>query len=132
MVVGKKNKMNLAQLMNGYFNERGALMTESTSTAGKTVPIMVSKSQWSVDDKILSRIYEFDSREKSLFFAQQVLEFIQDSEHNIEVRFKRDKCTIIIRALSPYITDLEKDVADYFDQIYKDAKYLKLDYEEEL
>ena len=115
--------------MNGYFNERGTLMTESTSTAGKTVPIMVSKSQWSVDDKILSRIYEFDSKEKSLFFAQQVLEFVQDSEHNIEVRFKKDKCTVIIRALSPYITDLEKDVADYFDEIYKDAKYLKL-YEE--
>jgi hypothetical protein len=121
--------MNLAQLMNGYFNERGTLMTESTSITGKTVPIMVSKSQWSVDDKILSRIYEFDSKEKSLFFAQQVLEFVQDSEHNIEVRFKKDKCTVIIRALSPYITDLEKDVADYFDEIYKDAKYLKLDEE---
>ena len=121
--------MNLAQLMNGYFNERGTLMTESTSTIGKTVPIMVSKSQWSVDEKILSRIYEFDSKEKSLFFAQQVLEFVQDSEHNIEVRFKKDKCTVIIRALSPYITDLEKDVADYFDTIYKDAKYLKLDEE---
>ncbi len=115
--------------MNGYFNERGTLMTESTSITGKTVPIMVSKSQWSVDDKILSRIYEFDSKEKSLFFAQQVLEFVQDSEHNIEVRFKKDKCTVIIRALSPYITDLEKDVADYFDEIYKDAKYLKLDEE---
>ena len=121
--------MNLAQLMNGYFNERGTLMTESTSITGKTVPIMVSKSQWSVDDKILSRIYEFDSKEKSLFFAQQVLEFVQESEHNIEVRFKKDKCTVIIRALSPYITDLEKDVADYFDEIYKDAKYLKLDEE---
>lgn len=121
--------MNLAQLMNGYFNERGMLMTESTSTTGKTVPIMVSKSKWSVDDKILSRIYEFDSKEKSLFFAQQVLEFVQDSEHNIEVRFKKDKCTVVIRALSPYITDLEKDVADYFDEIYKDAKYLKLDEE---
>jgi len=36
---------------------------------------------------------------------------------------------VIIRALSPYITDLEKDVADYFDEIYKDAKYLKLDEE---
>jgi len=121
--------MNLAQLMNGYFNERGMLMTESTSTTSKTVPIMVSKSQWSADEKILSRIYEFDSKEKSLFFAQQVLEFVQDSEHNIEVRFKKDKCTVIIRALSPYITDLEKDVADYFDEIYKDAKYLKLDEE---
>ena len=107
-------------------------MTETVTTSAKTVPIMVSKSQWSVDEKILSRIYEFDSKEKSLFFAQQVLEFVQDAEHNIEVRFKKDKCTVIIRALSPYITDLEKDAADYFDQIYKDAKYLKLDYEEEL
>ncbi len=128
--------MNLTQIMMGYFNdERGNLMLNENTNApagARTMPIMVSKSKWSVDDKIMSRIYEFDSKEKSLFFAQQVLEYVQESEHNIEVRFKRDKCTIIIRALSPYITELEKDVADYFDEIYKDSKYLKLDYDEEL
>jgi hypothetical protein len=127
--------MNLTQIMNGYFNdERGNLMlNENTNapTGSRTMPIMVSKSKWSIDDKIMSRIYEFESKEKSLFFAKQVFEYVQDSEHNIEIRFKRDKCTIIIRALSPYITDLEKDVADYFDEIYKDSKYLKLDYNEE-
>jgi hypothetical protein len=122
--------MNLAQLMNGYFNEGGMMLQEDKQIGmGKTVPIMVSKSQWAVETKILSRIYEFDSKEKSLFFAQQALEFIQESEHNIEVRYKRDKCIVIIRALSPYITDLEKDVAIYFDQIYKDTEYLQLDYD---
>ena len=128
--------MNLTQIMNDYFNnERNDLMLKENNNApagARTMPIVVSKSKWSVDDKIMSRIYEFNSKEKSLFFAQQVLEYVQESEHNIEVRFKRDKCTVIIRALSPYITDLEKDVADYFDEIYKDTKYLKLDYNEEL
>ncbi len=128
--------MNLTQIMMGYFNdERGNLMLNENANApagARTMPIMVSKSKWSVDDKIMSRIYEFESKENSLFFAQQVLEYVQESEHNIEVRFKRDKCTVIIRALSPYITELEKDVADYFDEIYKDSKYLILDYDEEL
>ncbi len=108
------------------------MLTENNAPTGNsTMPIVVSKSKWSIDNKIMSRIYEFASKENSLFFAQQVLEYVQESEHNIEIRFKRDKCTVIIRALSPYITDLEKDVADYFDEIYKDSKYLKLDYNEE-
>lgn len=125
--------MNISGLMHSYFNEIGNNMIneEKQNNKGMTIPIVVSKSKWSVDDKIMSRIYEFDAIEKSIYFMKQAMEYIENVEHNIEVRFKREKCTVIIRALSPYITEYEQEAAKEFDLIYKDSNYLQLDIEEE-
>ena len=115
-----KNKIKMIKLL----NENNVNKTKKTVT--QSIPIVVSKSKWSADDKIMSRIYEFDNKEKSVYFMQQVMQYISNSEHNIEARFKKEKCTIIIRAISPYITEYEQDVAKYFDKIYKDTDYLKI------
>lgn len=125
--------MNISGLMHSYFNEIGNNMIneEKQNNKGMTIPIVVSKSKWSIDDKIMSRIYEFNAIEKSIYFMKQAMEYIENVEHNIEVRFKREKCTVIIRALSPYITEYEQKAAQEFDLIYKDSNYLQLDIEEE-
>jgi len=131
----KVKKMNISDIMSNYFNESNQkLLSENNvnktkKTVTQSIPIVVSKSKWSADDKIMSRIYEFDNKEKSVYFMQQVMQYISNSEHNIEARFKKEKCTIIIRAISPYITEYEQDVAKYFDKIYKDTDYLKLEYD---
>jgi hypothetical protein len=128
----KEKKMNISDIMSNYFNESKLNennMNKQQKATSQSIPIIVSKSKWSVDEKIMSRIYEFDDKEKSVYFMQQVMQYISNSEHNIEARFKKEKCTIIIRAISPYITFYEQDVAKYFDKIYKDTDYLKLEYD---
>jgi len=128
----KEKKMNISDIMSNYFNESKLNennMNKQQKATSQSIPIIVSKSKWSVDEKIMSRIYEFDDKEKSVYFMQQVMQYISNSEHNIEARFKKEKCTIIIRAISPYITSYEQDVAKYFDKIYKDTDYLKLEYD---
>ena len=124
--------MNISDIMSNYFNESKLNennMNKQQKATSQSIPIIVSKSKWSVDEKIMSRIYEFDDKEKSVYFMQQVMQYISNSEHNVEARFKKEKCTIIIRAISPYITSYEQDVAKYFDKIYKDTDYLKLEYD---
>lgn len=124
--------MNISNLMKSYFNNESQYMiNENTNIKNKSIPIVVSKSKWNIDSNIMSRIYEFSDKDKSVYFMQQVMQYISNSEHNIEVRFKKDKCTVIIRSLSSFINEYELEVCKYFDEIYNDTNYIKLQYDYE-
>jgi hypothetical protein len=126
--------MNISNLMKNYFNEESQYMlNENLNIQNKSIPIVVSKSKWNIESNIMSRIYEFSEKDKSVYFMQQIMQYISNSEHNIEVRFKKEKCIVIIRALASFINEYELEACKYFDKIYNDTNYIKLkyDYEDE-
>lgn len=120
---------NLSLLMENYFMEEDSKNIKKTIPSTK--PIVVSKSNWSKNENTLSRIFEFDNEEKYFWFSNEIIPFIQDSPCDIELRLRKNKVTVIIRALTLTITNLEISLTKEIDSLFKDSSFVNQNLQEE-
>lgn len=88
-------------------------------------PIVASNSKWTSQEKCLIRSYKFDNKKTSEYFIFEILKFLRETVSDIEFRKRGDSIVFIIRALSPYISEIELEAAKEIDIIYEDVKFYK-------
>ena len=89
----------------------------------KNLPIVVNNSTWSVQEKSIAKNFKFNKRKQSEYFVFELLKFLRTSVADVEFRKRSDNVIIVIRALSPYVSEIETDTAKMIDDIYEDTNF---------
>ena len=111
--------MNISKLMSGYFlNENFITPIEKSET-----PIVAKKSKWNNQEKTLARSFNFEKRKYAEKFVLELLLYNREADADLEFRFRGKKVVVVIRSLSPYVSEIEVEAAEDIDKIRKDVMY---------
>ena len=86
-------------------------------------PITPIRADWTIEDKRISKIYEFNDSKFLEIFVVQLLKYNRESDVTIEFRVKKDQVGVIVHANSHMITNLELEAKEDIDKIKKDVMY---------
>lgn len=89
----------------------------------KSLPIVVNSSTWSIQEKSLAKNFSFEKNKHSEYFVFELLKFLRKTVADVEFRKRSNSVIVVIRSLSPYISEIEKDASQAIDDIYEDIKY---------
>lgn len=108
-------------LMSGYFSEpTSSLIVEAVS-----VPIVASKSEWTVlkDTERMYRVFSFKGRPDRLqFFVEELLQFQEKLGHHSKITIEGPDVSIEVYTHGvERITSLDKDLAKEADAIFTDS-----------
>jgi len=104
--------------MSNYLKESSINLTKNINS-----PIVPVNIDWNMEDKKISKIYEFEESKFLEAFIIQILKYNRESDVVVEFRVKKDKVGVIIHANSYMITSLELEAKDDIEKIKKDVMY---------
>lgn len=91
------------------------LSEESLKTALETIPT------WVQVDNTIERTYELESFSKAVGFVNGIASYAESKDHHPDILIQFNKVTLRLTTCSEKaITDLDIEVAKYFDFIYED------------
>lgn len=103
--------------MSNYLKESSLSLTNTDS------PIIPVNIDWKIQDRRISKIYEFKESRLLEAFIIQILKYNRESDVTVEFRAKKDKVGVIIHANSYMITNLELEAKADIEKIKKDIMY---------
>ena len=114
--------MMLSNVMNEYFKDINK-KNNFTINENKKNPVKVKKTSWNKKEKSISKVFLIKNRKQKEAFVVEILKYLRESSCNIEFICKSKEVIVVIRALSPYISELELECSKDIDKIKKDITY---------
>jgi len=108
--------MNIDFLMKEYFS---GLKTE------KKQIIKIKNSSWIIDERFLKKIFVFDHKKKLEYFILEILKYSRSSISDIEFIKRKNSVEVLIRSLSPSVSEIEIECSKKIDEIKNDINYYK-------
>jgi len=110
--------MYLKNIMSNYLNEN-----VNNNVKDKFNPIQPKQTSWLIEEKKLSKSFDFDDRVFLEAFAVEVIKYKRESDADIELRIRNTRAGIIIHSLSFQISEIETLAQRDIDKIKKDVMY---------
>ena len=104
--------------MSSYLKESAVEFNKSNAS-----PIIPAKIDWCIEDKRISKIYDFNEARFLEAFIVQLLKYNRESDVTVEFRVKKNQVGIIIHSNSHMITNIELEAKDDIEKIKKDVMY---------
>jgi hypothetical protein len=118
--------LNLSELLNDYFDNNIISMSSSKTllTENKSdLPVKKKESKWEVEDRFMSREFEFKREEEQDYFITELVKFRRESDADIRIIIKKDTVKTVVYSISPYISEIETEAVEDIDKIKKDVFY---------
>ena len=109
--------------MKEYFDNNNIMIENKLNMNMSQNPVKVRKTSWSRSDSTLTKIYLIKDRKQKESFIVEILKYMRESSCEIEFTCKKREVIILIRSLSPYISELEIECSSDLDKIKKDIMY---------
>ena len=104
--------------MSNYLNENVVNYVSDSFS-----PIEPKQTSWIIEEKKLSKTFDFDDRVFLEAFAVEIIKYKRDSDADIELRIRGTKAGIIIHSLSFQVSEIETSAQKDIDKIKKDVMY---------
>lgn len=111
----------LQSIMENYLNSKTIDIYPVSEKS--SLPVEPKQNKWSIENKKLKKVFEFDNRKQRESFVLEIIKYIRESDAEIELRLKSEKVAIILHALSPELSEIEFEAKDDIDKIRKDVVY---------
>ena len=111
---------SVKNLMNEYFSEKER--KENILKFSSDMPVSAKKSTWEVVDNNSSKIYKFKIEKVAAKFAVECIKHSFDSDATFTVLYFKENVKIKIKAPSGYITEIEKELEEELDYLYKSIR----------
>lgn len=112
--------MLLKNIMSDYLVENNSIKFEIENNFK---PIKSKSSEWVVEDKRMTKSFDFDDKRFLEQFIVEILKYNREADAEVEVRFKKNKVGIIVYATAPQLTEIEFECSKDIDKIKKDIMY---------
>ena len=114
--------MILSSVMKEYF-EKPSIKEINYISENKSSLVKVKKTSWQISEKLLSREYKLKTRKQKEAFIVEILKYLRECTCTVEFSCKNNIVSIVIYAISPYISEIELECAKDIDKIKKDITY---------
>lgn len=119
-------QMNLKKLHEQFINNANRSMTFGKlpiNAKEKNSPIVVT-NKWEINDKVLTKIFQFQRKGDKNKFVIALLEYETEIEHNAIILINEDTVTLELFTKNlDKVTELDKEYAKYADVLFKDVAY---------
>lgn len=113
----------LSGLMTEYFGgSNDAAKKEDLLKFSSDLPVKANKSSWESSGSKLSKIYKFKSEKVAAKFSVKCIKHSFESPVKYLVTYYKDKVRIKIEAESGIVSDLEMELCDELDYIYRSLR----------
>tara|TARA_R100000734_G_C3263274_1_gene61318 strand:- start:249 stop:605 length:357 start_codon:yes stop_codon:yes gene_type:complete len=111
---------SVKSLMNEYFSEKER--KENILKFNSGLPVAAKKSSWeTIEDKSI-KIYKFKLDKVAAKFAVESIKHSFDSDANYTISYYKKQVKIKITSPSGYITEIEKELEEELDYLYKSIR----------
>tara|TARA_Y100001972_G_scaffold124019_2_gene172316 strand:+ start:6652 stop:7008 length:357 start_codon:yes stop_codon:yes gene_type:complete len=110
----------ISNLMNEYFSPEEK--KENMLKFKSNLPVVAKKSSWKTLKSECSRIFVFKSPVIAAKFSFECIKHSLDSDASYITIYSKDKVKIKINAVSGYITEIEKELMEELDYLYRSIK----------
>jgi len=113
----------LSGLMTEYFGgSNDAAKKEDLLKFSSDLPVKAKKSSWESSGSKLSKIYKFKSEKVAAKFSVRCIKHSFESPANYLVTYYKDKVRIKIESESGIVSEIEMELCDELDYIYKSLR----------
>lgn len=113
--------MNLVQnLMTEYFSEFDK--KKNILQFDNTLPVSPKGSSWKVVENNCLKQYNFKQEKVAIKFSLECMKHSLESDTDFKVSYYKSKVAIKIIPPSGYVTEIEKELMDELDYLYKSIK----------
>lgn len=113
----------LSGLMTEYFGgSNDAAKKEDLLKFSNDLPVRAKKSSWESSDGKLAKIYKFKSEKVAAKFSVECIKHSFESPAKYLVTYYKDKVRIKIEAESGFISEIEMELCDELDYMYRSLR----------
>jgi len=113
----------LSGLMTEYFGgNNDVAKKEDLLKFSNDLPVKAKQSTWESSDSKLTKIYKFKSEKVAAKFSVECIKHSFDSPARYSVTYFKDKVRIKIEAESGFISEIEMELCDELDYMYRSLR----------
>ena len=113
--------MNLVKnLMTEYFSESDK--KENLLQFNNKLPVSPKKTSWKVIENNCLKYYNFKQKKVAIKFSLECMKHSLEADTDFKVTYYKTKVIIKIVPPSGYVTEIEKELMDELDYLYRSIK----------
>ena len=93
--------------------------------SSENIPVKPKDSKWNISKKSADITYTFKKRRVKELFVFEMLKYCRDIDCEIKLVIEKNKVKVIVKSLSPSMSEIEFECIDDIKKIKKDVIYYK-------
>jgi hypothetical protein len=111
--------VRLNELLDGYFRDAPQRRPLYESNFSSSLPVIVKKSEWEIDDEGLLRSFKFRDRSSLKDFTLAALDLEDDVLHRVKLTIEGDSVSVFCSSkATPQGRQADEEFMGFLDEVY--------------